>query len=124
MLSVKESSNYEFEKFAEICFILIGVVSVSPKSCYLIYAFGKQGHFLRAAALENLGNYCECLRSYLKAYELDTAHPTELLLRIIQAVGCICQMSETEELCLAHKGEINVALVSLISVLKLNSRIA
>ena len=72
---------------------------------------------MRAAALENLGNYRECLRSYLKAYELDTAHPTELLLRIIQAVGCICQMSETEELSLAHEGEINIALVNCLRYL-------
>ena len=65
-----------------------------------------QGHFLRAVSLENLGNYKECLKSYLKAYELDTAHPTELLLRIIGAVGCICQMSETEELTLSDQGKI------------------
>lgn len=64
-----------------------------------------QGHFLRAVSLENLGNYQECLKSYLKAYELDTAHPTELLLRIIGAVGCICQMSETEELTLSDQGK-------------------
>ena len=99
-----------------LLYFIIRAVSVSPKCCYL-YAFGKQGHFLRAAALENLGNYRECLRSYLKAYELDTAHPTELLLRIIQAVGCICQMSETEELSLAHEGEINVALVNCLRYL-------
>ena len=68
--------------------------------------FGMQGHFLRAVSLENLGNYKECLKSYLKAYELDTAHPTELLLHIIGAVGCICQMSEREELTLSDEGKI------------------
>lgn len=66
---------------------LISVIPQKPK-----------GHFLRAVALENLGNYSECLRSYLKAYELDKVHPTQLLLSIIQVVGCICQMSESEEL--------------------------
>ena len=65
-----------------------------------------QGHFLRAVSLENLGNYKECLKSYLKAYELDVAHPTELLLQIIGAVGYICQMSEKEELTLSDQGTI------------------
>ena len=60
---------------------------------------------MRAVSLENLGNYRECLKSYLKAYELDTAHPTELLLSVIGAVGCICQMSETEELTLSDQGK-------------------
>lgn len=68
--------------------------------------FVMQGHFLKAVSLENLGNYKDCLKSYLKAYELDTAHPTELLLHIIGAVGCICQMSEREELTLSDQGKI------------------
>jgi len=71
---------------------LIAVIPQKPK-----------GHFLRAVALENLGNYQECLRSYLKTYELDAAHPIQLLLSIIQAVGCICQMSEAEELALSDQ---------------------
>ena len=115
MLSATYSPSIFVLPRVDVALILICVVSVSSKS--YLYAFGKQGHFLRAAALENLGNYRECLRSYLKAYELDTAHPTELLLRIIQAVGCICQMSETEELSLAHEGEINDALVNCLRYL-------
>lgn len=66
-----------------------------------------QGHFLRAVSLENLGNYRESLSSYLKAYELDSGHPTELLLRIVGAVGCICQMSEMEEISLSDQGTVN-----------------
>ena len=71
-----------------------------------IIHLGMQGHFLRAVSLENLGNYKECLKSYLNAYELDIAHPTELLLQIIGAVGYICQMSEKEELTLSDQGKI------------------
>lgn len=71
-----------------------------------LFFFCSQGHFLRAIALENLGNHRECLRSFLKAYELDKAHPTQIVLSIIQAVGCICQMSESEELAIADQGEV------------------
>ena len=70
-------------------------------------SFCSQGHFLRAIALENLGNHRECLRSFLKAYELDKGHPTQIVLSIIQAVGCICQMSESEELAIADQGKWN-----------------
>ena len=75
---------------------------------FFLFFFCSQGHFLRAIALENLGNHRECLRSFLKAYELDKAHPTQIVLSIIQAVGCICQMSESEELAIADQGEVSL----------------
>ena len=60
---------------------------------------------MRGVALENLGNYTECLKSYLKAYEMDARCPKELLLSIVQVVGCVCQLSESEELTLSETGE-------------------
>ena len=64
-----------------------------------------QGHFLRAIALEHLGNYQECLSSYLKTYELDTNHPPELLLNVMQVAGCLSQLSDAEEIDLATAGK-------------------
>jgi hypothetical protein len=70
---------------------------------YLLLLF--QGYFLKAVALENLGNNSDALKSFLSAYEWDPRHPLELVLNIIQVSGCICQLSEDEELNLSHDGE-------------------
>ncbi|XP_032230398.2 tetratricopeptide repeat protein 28 [Nematostella vectensis] len=61
-----------------------------------------KGYFLQAAALQNLGNHSSALLAYLKTYELDTNHPLEIVLNIVQAAGCLCQMTEDDEINLSE----------------------
>ncbi|KAK3742065.1 hypothetical protein QZH41_015748 [Actinostola sp. cb2023] len=64
-----------------------------------------KGYFIKAVALENLGNYTESLKSFLSTYERDSRHPSQLVLNIMQVSGCICQLSEDEELNLSSQGD-------------------